>query len=216
MKFTFNYSIQGVRFELVLAVQFCGFIQIYRRIPASRSLLFLSSPKTSNLSTSATTESITLDFNIYQVLCPLSDTTSAVCLVYKPERSALSPSRRLQSTRLRRVHAEEGRRRGRGAHAFNHHKADSVLLRVIVQSYQVIQDSPSCAVKWPLARELPGSPVPSRCRTGSSGGRVRRARPLFLHFQAIQASGGCQQRAQEIGIGMPLVPHFTKWRPRQH
>ena len=46
------------------------------------------------------------------------------------------------------------------------------------------------------------------------GGRVRRARPLFLLLQAIQASGGCQQRAREIGIGMPLS--HTKWRPRQY
>ena len=78
MNFTFYYSNQGVRFELILAVQFSGFIQFYRRIPASCSLLFFSSLKTSNLFTSATTETNTLDFNIYQVLCPLSDTTSAV------------------------------------------------------------------------------------------------------------------------------------------
>ena len=45
MKFTFNYSNQGVRFELILAVQFSGFIQFYRRIPASCSLLFFSSLK---------------------------------------------------------------------------------------------------------------------------------------------------------------------------
>ena len=45
MNFTFNYSNQGVRFELILAVQFSGFIQFYRRIPASCSLLFFSSLK---------------------------------------------------------------------------------------------------------------------------------------------------------------------------
>ena len=45
MNFTFYYSNQGVRFELILAVQFSGFIQFYRRIPASCSLLFFSSLK---------------------------------------------------------------------------------------------------------------------------------------------------------------------------
>ena len=128
-------------------------------------------------------------------------------LVYNPERSALysafaAPAACDPLGFGEGTQSRVGEWRVAGAHAFNHHKADSVL-RDKVQSDQVTQGSQSCAIKWPLRGEPPGSPACSRCRTGSSRGCVR-ARPLFLLFQAIQASGGCQQRAREIGIGMPL------------
>ena len=107
-------------------------------------------------------------------LCPLYDATSAVQC---GDRSALQPRTfgTLFGVRsacyplgfgegTQRLQSRVGEWRV-GAHAFNHHNADSVL-RDTVQSCQVTQGSPSSAIKWPLKGEPPGSPVCSRCRTG--------------------------------------------------